>query len=1438
MLSSLRAAVTAVFLFSGAFPLYGQVPPAASVARTRSGVWQDVAESAVQAALSAAGRRPRRDIIPRFYRTLQLNKSELKKLLDSAPPESSGPIGMAGVEVEIPLPSGGFGRFLIQESAIMEPKLAARFPELKTYVGQSVDDPSTTIRLDLTPRGFHAIVLSAAGQIYIDPYSRDSDASYISYFKRDFAPSDKPFSCFVESQPAQNRTAMAAATTAARPTGGTLRTYRLALACTGEYAVSVCSPNTPTVAATLAAMITTVNRCSAIYERELSIRLLLVNNDDKLIYLDGTTDPYANSSPSVLLTQNQTNVDNIIGSANYDVGHVFSTGGGGLAYVGVVCAAGQKAKAETGTSNPVGDPYDVDYVAHEMGHQFGANHPFNGTSGSCSGSNRNASTAYEPGSGVTIMAYAGICSPQDLAGHSDDYFHTINYDEIDAYTSGGGASCAQAMATGNNPPTIAALTSQTIPVQTPFALMASATDPDGDTLTYCWEEFDLGPAQDPTADPRDNGSSPIFRSFPPTTNPTRTFPSLNYVLNYANIPPVTIGGYASGEYLPTTNRTMTYRVTVRDNHPGSGGSNYASMTVTSTTSAGPFAITSPNSPATFAAGSQMNVTWNVANTSAAPVSCANVRITLSTDGGYTFPIVLANSVPNSGSAAVTIPNTANIATTQGRIKVEAVGNIFFDISHGNLTITSTQTAPSLNITAGITVVRGKPTPTVATIGTASDAQTGSLTVSVSNLPFGAHVTPGITNGTISLGATVDCALVTTLSSRIYPITLTVTDGQGSTTSGSVNLMVTPNPSPTLGAYPDISISPNSAVTSAPAAGAADANGNLRATPYSILPTTLPGGGTLSVNQSTGAVTVTTTSTSTFGITPVRVTVLDSCGASAVQIFNVNVNSNTPVLQSRAASAPTAESCTPGNGAIDPGETVTVNLPISNVGGSATTNLVATLQNSGGITPITTSQNYGAIASNGLTARAFQFTASGTCGGVVTATLQLQDGATNYGTITYNMSLGVITTTLSENFDGVTPPALPSGWTALVATGSMAPWSTNISSPDSAPNSVSATTVDTPSDNRLTSPAVSVPTGGAQLSFRHRWNLEDGYDGGILELSLNGGPFTDIVSAGGGFASGGYNGTISVNYNSPIAGAYAWTGTSNSSYTTTVVNLPSNASGQTAQFRWRLASDSGSSAPTAIWRIDTISLSSTSYTCSDCAPPARPTITNGPPPSTVTVGSPFSFSFTATGNPAPTFAVTGGTLPPGLTLSSKGVLSGTPSSAGNGSFPNITVTATNGIVPDAQQSFSITAVTRASSYLNSFGLTGTNAGFNFDYDGDGIVNLLEYALQLDPTTADTSDLPAVTARGYLTKSNKTVNYLSMTFTRSSVATDLTYTVQASSDLTTWVDLASSVGGGTTTGTGFVRETGSAPNFVVEVKDSVAIDGTPGVERFIRLKVTSP
>jgi len=623
------------------------------------------------------------------------------------------------VQIDLPLPDGGYGRFLVLESPIMEPGLAAKFPQIKTYLVQGLDDPTASGRLDWTPAGFRGSVLSSKGSFFIDPYWQNSDAVSISYYTSQ-AGEAKDFRCGVKGS--SQRTLSASRSSSARPTGATLRIYRLALAATGEYTAAVSGTMPGTVGQALAAMVTTINRVNSVYERDFSIRLNLINGTINLIYTDPTTDPYTDDNSQILINENQANVDLVIGDSNYDIGHVFGTAGGdligdGLAGKGVVCRTGQKASGVTGRSSPVGDAYNIDFVAHEMGHQFGGNHTFNGTSGGAAGPGRvNSNTAHEPGSGSTIMAYAGICAPQDLQSNSDDYFHVASYGEIDTYTSTSpGNGAFSSASTGNLPPTISPLSINiiSIPAQTPFALTASATDANGDTLTYCWEEFDLGPVQNPIASPRDNGSSPIFRSYNPTTSPTRVFPSLRYILGNANIPPATYSSngktYATGEFLPTTTRTMNFRVTVRDNAAGGGGVNWASMRVASLASAGPFAIASFNTADRLVIGSTRTITWSVNNTGAGTtINCANVKISLSLDGGQTFPVVIAASVPNTGSYSFVVPNNA---TTLGRIKVEAVGNIFFDINNANFII---QVAGASNDAFAQAKILGPAIPATAT----------------------------------------------------------------------------------------------------------------------------------------------------------------------------------------------------------------------------------------------------------------------------------------------------------------------------------------------------------------------------------------------------------------------------------------------------------------------------------------------------------------------------------------------------------------------------------------------------------------------------------------------------------------------------------------------------------------------------------------------------
>ncbi|HJU38961.1 MAG TPA: zinc-dependent metalloprotease family protein, partial [Tahibacter sp.] len=572
-------------------------------------------------------------------RALSLDVGALRRYLDTRVSR--------GEPLAVPRPDGGYAAFVLEDSGTLPPELAAKFPDIRSYRGADAD--GNRIRLDVSPLGLQAMVFDHDGGIWVvqpenfDAVAADSarsraDVGVHAYraLRRDDVP-NAGLRCDVADH-AHDRAKADVAIDAV--TGANRRTLRIAIAATGEYTAKFGG----TVAGGLAAITTALNRVNQVYERDFAVRMTLVPNNNLVVYTNASTDPYTNSNGVTMLGQNQSNLTSVIGSANYDIGHVFSTGGGGVAGLGVICSSGSKARGVTGSSNPVGDPFYIDYVAHEIGHQFGANHTFNSTSGSCGGGNRASNAAYETGSGSTIMAYAGICGANDLQPNSDAYFHAKSLDEIAAKLAS--TTCGTSSANPSAAPVIAALTtSYVIPAKTPFALTASATDADGDALTYAWEQYDLGAATNVGVD---NGTSPIARSFNPAASGTRTLPRLSNLL--ANTT-------ATGEILPQVNRTaMKFRVTVRDNHAGGGRTVSADLPpIRVVTTSAPFAVTAPNTAVTWTAGSTQNVTWNVGGTTAAPISCANVDIALSKDGGNTFPTALASNVANSGTRSVTVP---------------------------------------------------------------------------------------------------------------------------------------------------------------------------------------------------------------------------------------------------------------------------------------------------------------------------------------------------------------------------------------------------------------------------------------------------------------------------------------------------------------------------------------------------------------------------------------------------------------------------------------------------------------------------------------------------------------------------------------------------------------------------------------------------------------
>lgn len=894
--------------------------PTPAVTQASASFWREVSERLTP----VSARNTRAVIQPTKFRAAALDKAGITAFAAMAPLERSAGAAVAPLVISLPHPEGGFQRFALVESPIMEEGLAAKFPEIKTYAGKGLDDPRATLRMDISPLGLRASVRSASGAWYVEPYYHLDDSVYASYYGRNLpnprAPLVEPtesigaqlslsrsfyraadtvevrgagftpgatvsltiqpeggagggqtlqvvadaegvVSASFPADPGRGQGAYAvsaqsgetAATTAyhvvsdaaspAASVANQLRVYRLALLTDPSYATYF--GGNPTNV--LAAKVALINRVTQVYEDETSIRLVLINDTDKLnldtaAKMTGTNGPcggaacfsttQAASCGGGTLTRNRQVLGLLVGASSFDIGHIaLGLNGGGIASLGVV-GGGSKAQGCTGVPTPVGDFYAVDYVAHEMGHQFSGNHTFNGTIANCSTSNRNDTTSVEPGSGSSIMAYAGICGTDDLQPHSDPYWSQRSFDEIVAYTSSGESNIAevqlgvlsgfttnglqfqfkyngnlsaaitrgtnfnaagiksaieslpgwpaaatvtasavgdnaftltfataagnvpnlelvpvsagvtgyigevakggqttrggsQLIATGNNPPIVTAPASYTIPVRTPFALTGSATDPDGDTVTYLWEQNDRGATGTAggtglLTQPKTNG--PLFRQFGTravvsntdtllygspgenfvTTNPTRVFPDMAQILvNNTNAEtgsctlvnataPTASEINCFSEFLPTSAYTGTanvnanpaslnFRLTARD---GRGGVNSANTQLILASNAGPFLVTSPNTAVTLDSGKQ-TVTWAVANTNVAPVNTANVKITLSTDSGLTFPTVLAASTPNTGSAVVTLPA---VATTKARVKIEAVDNIFFDVSNADFSI--------------------------------------------------------------------------------------------------------------------------------------------------------------------------------------------------------------------------------------------------------------------------------------------------------------------------------------------------------------------------------------------------------------------------------------------------------------------------------------------------------------------------------------------------------------------------------------------------------------------------------------------------------------------------------------------------------------------------------------------------------------------------------
>ena len=726
-------------------------------------------------------------IQPNEYTTLELNEDNLHALLATAPPEGTKSVDESETILPVPLSDGTVEEFQIVEYSMVEPGFAAKYPEIKTYYGRGVKNPLHRIRLDWTAVGLRAMMILSEGMAFIDPYAQGDTKHYVSYFKKDYPLPVEPFVCGTEHEAVEVNDA----TAQVKAGDCQFRSYRLAMATTGEYSNFFGATSAAQSNLVAAEVVTSINRVNEVYERDIAVRLILIANTDLVFYYDGATDPFTNNSGSAMLNENRDNMNAVIGSANFDVGHVYSTGGGGIAQLNSPCGTG-KARGVTGLGNPTGDPFYIDYVAHELGHQFGGRHTFNGTTGSCGG-NIGTTTSVEPGSGTTIMAYAGICAPQNVQNNSDPYFHGISISEFGAFVTGAGNTCATIIASPNSPPTADAGADYTIPASTPFVLTATSTDPDaGDVLTYCWEQIDTEIA--PTAPPQPvNAVGPMFRSLDPVTSPSRYFPMLSSVVNNTS---------TDWETLPAVARDMEFRVSVRDNSTNAAGCTAEStMTVTTAVIAGSFAVTAPTATGiTWEEGTTQTVTWDVATTNLAPISCANVDIRLSYDGGFTYPVTLEADTPNDGSQDIVVPVGT---TTQARVMVFCSDNIFYDISNNDFTITTG--APNFTLSLDPTeqsVCGGD--DAVFNVNTASiNGFTGNVSLTASNVPAGANVSFGSNNVNAGSSSVATVSGTENVPTGTYVITISA-NGTPATRTADFTLTV-------IGAVP----------LSSPADGASD-----------------------------------------------------------------------------------------------------------------------------------------------------------------------------------------------------------------------------------------------------------------------------------------------------------------------------------------------------------------------------------------------------------------------------------------------------------------------------------------------------------------------------------------------------------------------------------------------------------------------------------------
>ncbi len=635
-----------------------------------------------------------RGLVPDEYHTFSLDIEALKVYLQNAPMERTAAAVNQPLKLSLPLPDGEIHSFKIYESPVMMPGIAARYSNIKSFAGYSVQDKDVKVRFVYSSLGFYAMFNTPSGRYSIEPYAKFmQDACIVFENKHLSMPDDYEFVCGVHNDDeflnvaspldgielnediqnhiqANNRNAEVALVEVLE--------YKIAIAGVAEWV----NLHGGTVDGGMAAVNIVVNLLNSVFEAEAAIRFVLVDDNDNLIYTDAATDPYNNVTlGGGLLQQNQNNLDQVIGSVNYDVGHVMTIGCsdvGGVAG-GTICTSTGKGRGVTCQYSGSLSNIILNVTAHEVAHQFSAGHTWDNCPGILG--QRASGSAFEPGSGSTIMSYAGACGNQNVVFNGDIYYHVGSLQQIYNYShlGGGAGDCPDIFPTANNQPELELNYEDDfyIPINTPFELTAVASDQDGDPINYCWEQYNIGPISE-LGSPI--GTAPSFRSYPPNDSPTRVFPRMQSVVQNTQ---------QDVEVLPSYTRNLKFRCTVRDNNTEIGGVVWDEVSFEATDQAGPFRVEYPNNNETFEIGQYIEVLWDVSNTDLAPVNCERVNIKYSSNGGYDSDIMLAENIPNDGAHFVTIPN---VITGGGRVRIEAAENIFFDISNFNHQVVEPTTA--------------------------------------------------------------------------------------------------------------------------------------------------------------------------------------------------------------------------------------------------------------------------------------------------------------------------------------------------------------------------------------------------------------------------------------------------------------------------------------------------------------------------------------------------------------------------------------------------------------------------------------------------------------------------------------------------------------------------------------------------------------------------